>query len=112
MLTLSNALEKAVKNAIVLQNAIYHGDYQTLEPLIKHKQRIMQNTLDSTWETTPKTKWVKDPNNHNQWIEKKNEELSPIRQIYLVYAEAFRRREWRGTIPGGLEYKKLTSLNL
>lgn len=106
-LTLSNALDKAIKNAKLLQNAMYHPtNDETLKHLIKHRQRIMQNALDSTWETTPKTKWVK---NHDQWIEVENTEISPIGKIYFVYAEAFRRKQSRGIIPCNLQYKAINS---
>lgn len=75
------AVRRAVNKAVQEQNALNTSPKAAI-PFMEHRRAIMADALKRTWTTTPD-----------------NNTLSPIRQLELVYAEAFRRRKNRGITP-------------
>lgn len=83
-------LAKAIRDAIAVQEALYHGSIDDVAPHMERAKLIMKNALNSTWEKTP------------------DGSLSPIVKRQLIDAKGFQRRKLRG----GAGYVELNTLKL
>ncbi len=80
-----STLHQALEETKIKHTRLYHGTQDEQIALMRQKQTIMRNAINSTWEQTP------------------DHSLSAIRRMELVYAKAFQRRTMRGVIPTDLK---------